>query len=135
MSRIFSLLIVIVLSACCAKKTTSQKMEQKQALIGKWQVENIGENKSVEKLPTLTFEDGQIHGNAGCNNYNANVTVKDNTISFGLFMKTKMYCDNMEVENAFMDKLQKVTNYKIKNNKLILFDKENNAIINCISTN
>lgn len=138
MSRISILLSIILLSACCTKKTTSQKdttkSSQKTALIGSWQVENIGKNKSAKKLPTLTFEKDKIYGNAGCNNYNADVNIKGNEISFGFFIRTKMYCNNMKTEKAFIAKLEKAKSYKIIDEKLKLYTEGGDELLSFKAT-
>lgn len=131
MSRVSILLSIILFSACCTKKAISQK----DTLIGSWQVENIGKNKSAKKLPTLTFENGKVYGNAGCNNYNADVTIKENTLSFSSFMKTKMYCDNMKTEKSFIAKLEKAKSYKIIDEKLKLYTEGGDELLSFKATN
>lgn len=138
MSRISILLSIILLSACCTKKATSQKnntkSSQKTTLIGSWQLESLEKSASKGKMPTLTFEKDKIYGNAGCNNYNADVNIKENEISFGFFIKTKMYCDNMKIEKAFIAKLEKAKSYKIIDEKLKLYAEAGNELLSFKTT-
>ena len=58
--------------------------------------------------PTLIFKDGEVSGNAGCNNYTVPVTLADgDSISIGLAMATKMYCTNMKNRKSFFRLLTK----------------------------
>jgi heat shock protein HslJ len=72
---------------------------------------------------TLQFtQDGQINGNAGCNEYFARYeTGEDGQISFSPLGATKMYCDNrMEQENAFLTSMESVSQFKTEQGKLVL---------------
>jgi len=70
--------------------------------------------------------DGKIGGNGSCNSFGGNLTVDGNNLHLGNIFSTKMYCDAVQsIENDFLKRLQKITRYEIKGNKLLLFEKEN----------
>ncbi len=97
----------------------------------KWQVNNMIGMDSLSKLPTMIFKDGNISGNAGCNNYGASFNVVGNEITFSLGMATKMYCPNMPIEKAYFDCLTRVKTYKSLDNELTFYDKDNTVLMNC----
>jgi heat shock protein HslJ len=72
---------------------------------------------------TLQFtQDGQINGNAGCNDYFASYTT-DSTgkMSFSQAAATKMFCENnMQQENAYLGALEQISQFKTEQGKLIL---------------
>ena len=70
--------------------------------------------------------DGQVSGNATCNQYNGPYTSKDDgTIKIGPLMSTKMACASEELnkqETAFLAALGNATSYSITGNRLELRD-------------
>jgi heat shock protein HslJ len=77
-------------------------------VVGIWTLKTM-EGEDVAKLfemkkPTIEFdmEKGRVHGNAGCNNYNAPFEIKDGVITLGLAMSTKMACPGMDGESKFL---------------------------------
>jgi len=93
-------------------------------LEGQWVVQRISGLDSLQKQPTIRIKDGQISGNAGCNNYSASCEIDGNSIVIGLTMATKMYCTNMKVEKAFFDGLKKADNFKLEDEQLLVFDQD-----------
>lgn len=57
---------------------------------------------------TLVFEDGNVAGVSGCNNYAGGYTVDGMTLTFGMLISTMMMCedDAMAVEQAYLAALQ-----------------------------
>src|ERR1700750_2574965 len=57
------------------------------------------------KVPTLYIEGEKINGNGGCNNYFGTAKIDPSTGDFsaGQMGSTKMMCNNMSVEQNFMD--------------------------------
>ncbi len=97
----------------------------------KWQVNSMIGMDSLAKQPTMIFKDGNISGNAGCNNYGATFIVSGNQITFGLGMATKMYCTNMPIEKAYFDCLTKIKTYKSLGSDLTFYDKDNAELMKC----
>ncbi len=75
--------------------------------------------------PTLTFEGGNISGNAGCNTFNETYTVTGDAIEIGPVMSTKMACEEpmSTVEGAYLAALDAVNKVAILDDgKLQLWD-------------
>lgn len=112
------------------KEETNTKSVLDSNHTGKWQVNSMIGMDSLAKQPTLIFKDGNISGNAGCNNYGASFTLAGNEITFSLGMATKMYCTNMPIEKAYFDCLTKAKTYKLID-KLTFYDADNVEIMSC----
>ncbi|BAQ60760.1 lipoprotein [Geminocystis sp. NIES-3708] len=94
----------------------------------RWElVEIMG--KPVTKTETqrqaifITFdgEKNRVNGFGGCNNFMGGFEMKEgNRIKFEQMASTMMACENMEMEANFMQTLQQVDNYTIKDNVLSL---------------
>lgn len=104
-------------------------------IVGNWKVTSMTGVDSLPVQPTLSFADGKVSGNAGCNNYNANCTLDGDTMSVGLAIATKMYCTNMKIEKAFFNCLQNTRSYKISDGVLIIYDENKNELMSCLSDN
>lgn len=75
------------------------------------------------KVPTLHIEGDKINGNAGCNNYFGTAKIDPSTGDFsaGQMGSTKMMCDNISVEQNFMDMMGKANKYVISGTTLELY--------------
>ncbi|MCW3162506.1 META domain-containing protein [Chryseobacterium oryctis] len=75
------------------------------------------------KIPTLNIEGEKISGNAGCNNYFGTAKVDASTGDFaaGQMGSTRMACDNMSVEQNFLDMMGKANKYVVSGNTLELY--------------
>ncbi len=76
---------------------------------------------------TVMFgEDGQMSGNAGCNNYFGSYAVAGNSLAIGPLTMTEMYCVDpdgvMEQEAAYLAAVQAVASYRIRVDGLSLMD-------------
>lgn len=99
----------------------------------KWQIKTMIGMDSLTKQPTLIFKDGQVSGNAGCNNYGATFTLHGNEITFGLTHATKMFCTHMQLEKTFFNCLSQVKTYKLLDDKLTFYDTNNVELMVCSS--
>jgi len=82
--------------------------------------------------PTMTFDqDGQLNGNAGCNDYFANYKVDGNKLTISDSGATLKACEDdiMAIETAFLAALNKVASYQITGTSLQLRDADDNALI------
>lgn len=74
----------------------------------------------------ISFEEGQVDGNGGCNQYGGEATYKaDGTLSFGALFMTEMFCMEDGIsgqESQYHKALSDVTNYKSAGPNLILLD-------------
>ena len=81
---------------------------------------NNGNNALVSVNPdsrvTALFEDGNLGGSAGCNNYSGGYEVEGNNIKIGPLAGTMMMCtdpDIMEQEQSYLGALGSAASYKI----------------------
>lgn len=119
------------------EKLTFIKVDPKQpnpALGGKWMNIKIKED-SIQKFndtPELTIDldNMMIAGKDGCNNFNASInTVTSEVLKFDAIASTKMMCPEMELSNQFLNALRTTVTYKIKGDKLILFDHNQEQVL------
>jgi heat shock protein HslJ len=111
------------------------KSAQNLLSVKKWKAKSIVGLDSLVISPTIIFDEAAntISGNAGCNNYGTTYIKKDNLLSFGLVISTKMMCTNMNIEKAFMNCLAQCKSYKITDDKLVLYDKTKAELMVCSS--
>lgn len=109
----------------------SKKSAQNLLSAKKWKAKSILGLDSLAVSPTIIFDEAAntISGNAGCNKYGTSFIKKDDLLSFGLVISTKMMCTNMNIEKAFMKCLQNTHHYKIENNVLILYSEKNEILM------
>ena len=75
--------------------------------------------------PLLTFEGGNLTGNAGCNTFSSTYTVTGDAIELGPIMSTKMACEEpmASVEGAYLAALESIDKVAILDDgKLQLWD-------------
>ena len=103
-----------------------------------WTLTSFMEGDDVQspiQNTTLTayFEDGNISGNAGCNNYFGGYTVDGNEINISKALgSTMMYCEPEEVmqqEAQYLEMLGNVTTYAIEENQLTLSTEDNRTLV------
>ncbi|MCC9624724.1 META domain-containing protein [Thalassospira sp. MA62] len=95
-----------------------------------WQLTRVKEKQAtiVPMSPVFASarfgDDGKVTGSTGCNQYFADYSHDDGGLQFGQIGATKMYCVDaaMEVENALLAALPKVTDWQIENGDLMLLD-------------
>jgi heat shock protein HslJ len=86
---------------------------------------------AADKRPTIEFKDGNASGFAGCNNYNATVTIDGNNLTFGPMMNTSKACGPVEtkIESTYLAQLAKVASYSFAAGRLLLQDKDGKQIL------
>lgn len=74
--------------------------------------------------PTLSFEDGQVGGNASCNSFGGDVRLSGDRIEFGDLFWTLMACMDpegvMEQEQAYMALLGQAQHFEVMGNQLVI---------------
>ena len=90
-------------------------------------------NQAAEKI-TLTFgEDGNLSGNAGCNNFTGSYTVDGDSLTVGPLAATRKMCAKpegvMETEQAFLDNLGKAASFSIMGDALTIYDKDGGKLL------
>ena len=112
----------------------AKQKSYKKELQGNWNVvsmrrqakaelENLG-NVSIEFKSDLSFT-----GKAPCNSIGGIYTLKGTSIKFSNIRVTKMACDNLEQESAFLRLLEEtVSAYSVSETKLLLRDGSSNIV-------
>ena len=109
-----------------SKSSEAQQMKM-PTLAVKWRVvafNKFTEKELADKNAYLDFSKmPKAHGNMGCNGmmFQVNVIGADK-VDFGPIAATRMLCEDMKLENAFLRK-QSVWNYRFDGNDLILEQK------------
>lgn len=78
-----------------------------------------------------TFADGKVGGSAGCNVYNAPVTISGATIKVGQAATTSMACDadRTSVEQAYLGNLAKAATFTATSDALTMYDSGGKSIL------
>jgi heat shock protein HslJ len=78
-----------------------------------------------------TFADGKVNGFAGCNVYNAPVTISGATIKVGAAATTAMACDpaKTSLEQAYLGNLAKAATFTATSDTLTMFDSAGKSIL------
>lgn len=106
-------------------------------LNGIWTVKEI-DGKSIsklnfqgEKLPylELDMDSYRFSGLAGCNRMAGGFVVENGNLHFSEAMVTKMACPNLELETKFLSLLNGTSSYQIEKNKLYLFNKNGESLL------
>lgn len=83
----------------------------------------IAVDSTFIKEPHIIFKDNdnRIVGNGGCNNISGEFVVESiNRISISKTISTRMACPRMDLEQEFLDVLQKVDNFNVNGDNLML---------------
>jgi heat shock protein HslJ len=130
MKTFSTMLLTIMLLTACGFAVTSQG----DPLNGStWQLQTIDRTGMISDTEiTVVFRDGQIHGQAGCNNYYGSYNVRKDTISVsGPIGATTMACFQegvMEQEHTFLNMLQQINRYERTSERLVLFTVEGEVL-------
>jgi len=104
-----------------------------QSFEGVWKVSSLTGIDSLRKSLTFIIDRDahKIAGKSACNSYKTAFIVDGTKLTFGVPTKTKRYCSNMPIENAFFDCLEKTVSFKIATDKLTLFAKDGKMLLRC----
>lgn len=97
MNKIHLLLTALFLLALAACSST------KPDLGGEWQLVSYGDAANpTPALPdvdaAITFENGQMSGNVGCNGFGGEYKLNGDQITFGGIMSTMMFCEQTSAQ-------------------------------------
>lgn len=120
MKNIFLSLFAVAVLASCSSVATTKAGSKQPAIAGTHWV--LGENVKGT-APTLNVEAGKITGNAGCNNYFGELIMNTSNGSFsaGNVGSTKKMCENMSVEQNFLQMLSQANKYVVNGSTLELY--------------
>ena len=132
MQKIFfsaSILTIVIMAAGCgsSKPTAGTSGGSEMLYQYQWNLEILdGQpvNTSTGKGSYLLFSPGQVNtvaGNAGCNNLRGSFELSgENTMKLSPLMTTKMACPDINIETSFLNALNKVDNWSLIGNQLLL---------------
>lgn len=87
------------------------------------------QEEQLSNVYILFTSDTTFTGKAGCNNMSGRYALKGTSIKFTNIITTKMACENLEQETAFLQLLQNtVSAYSINDNQLLLRDGASNIV-------
>jgi len=115
---------------------TRQKSYKKE-LEGKWNIISMQRQQKAEKemLGNVFIEfgtDTSFNANAPCNKIGGIYTLKGTSIKFSNIRATKMACNNLDQENAFLLLLEeRVSAYSVGAHNLLLRDGSSNIVFEC----
>ena len=97
-----------------------------------WELVAIGKHTPLaDSHITLTFEDGQVSGNSGCNSFGGEYKLKGDSIEFGMLMSTMMACADsarMEQESTFMKMLGDAQRVELVDGQLQIYGSGQDAL-------
>lgn len=138
--RILILLIGGIFFFSCQKESnpsnlliTSTVVSNSDLRNKKWQLTQLN-SKSIEDDVNAYYikfdaKEDQFSAKAGCNTLFGSFQLGENTkISFSNVGATKMYCQNMEVENQFVQLLEKTNQIKLNQNILLFSSTDAQAL-------
>lgn len=123
-------LLLLILVLCSVNHLSkAQKITHTNSLKGKWiyassSQKNLG-TIPQNQLPDLVFDDAAktVSGLMGCNRMNGSYVTEGDQLTFGTMINTNKACEDMQVEQYISSFLINVGWYKIKEDKLYLYDK------------
>ena len=134
MKKYFYLLILVTgLAACSSGKNTTESIS-KTDMVAKWGVESISglDNPSTDLILNLDLRDNTVQGFGGCNNFQGDVERDGYNIKFNHLISTRMICQNMNVEDAYLNALSKVTRFSIDKNILTFYGKNGKKLVTLV---
>ena len=128
--KLFSILVafiaVLVLTACTGGGDSLDGTS--------WKLESLNGQGLIDGTEiTITFENGEIDGVGGCNNYGGGYESSGSDLSFGMMFMTEMACMDpegvMQQESEYMVRLGTASSYSITGDRLEIFDGSGAAIL------
>ena len=133
MKYLIVLYLVCWISSCAS---TNSKPEMLKSKI--WNLKQLNRGNNLQEILenskiTAEFQEGKIHGTAGCNNYFSAFNIKENIIEMGPVGATRKMCHSpegiMEQEMNFFEALEEAYNFEIKTNQLIILNDKRKSIL------
>lgn len=119
--KVLSFFLVMLLNANLLISQDKESLEGKKWVLNRLSDGSTFDKTKLMKVPFLIFDKGgKIIGNASCNNIMGTYSLSvKNKIKITAASTRKM-CEDMAVENAVTEALQKADNFSISENMLIL---------------
>ena len=130
MKYIFILLAAMIAAECTPKLSPDAGWARQNWVVVEMKgvpVQQSGGRRDAH----IVFEvaDKRFTGNGGCNQINGNYTLDKNEIKFTDVIATKMACNDIEFENAFLSTLGSVDRYEVNGNDLVLKKKRETMLV------
>jgi heat shock protein HslJ len=134
MKKILWMVALVATTLVACNKNTNNA----QNVSGEWNlIEMNGQSMAEAETATLPFigfnqAESSIYGNAGCNSFFGTMVTDENNanaLRFDNMGSTKMMCPNMEVEDAMLSALAKVSSIEFNEEELQLKDANNQTIL------
>ena len=121
MKYLFILLFAMISFECTPKLSTDAGWGRQNWVVVEMKgvpVQQSGGRRDAH----IVFEaaEKRFTGNGGCNQINGNYTLDKNEIKFTDVIATKMACNDIEFENAFLAALSSIDRYEVNGNDLLL---------------
>lgn len=125
-------LVMAVLISACGVKGNSTQLSLNDS---HWVLEQINGKPVLEgTLPTLSFRgDKEVGGNASCNGFFGEYSVKNGKLTFSPLASTEMYCAEpaglMDQEAAYLAALESGATYRIEQGKLFIVNAAGETVL------
>jgi len=129
-----TIVLLVGISVACRGKKATPTLEGTLWTLASY-VNSQGDLVSV--LPnievTAEFQDGQVNGNAGCNNYFVSYEAAGEHLTIDLIGATQMFCGEpenvMEQEDEYLAALQSAASYQITNGQLQIANADGETVL------
>jgi len=130
MKYTFILLVAMIASECTPKLSPDAGWARQNWVVVEMRgvpVQQSGGRRDAH----IVFEvaDKRFTGNGGCNQINGNYILDKSEIKFTDVIATKMACNDIEFENAFLSTLSSVDRYEVNGNDLLLKKKRETILV------
>jgi heat shock protein HslJ len=134
MARTCALILTVLLAGCGGGKSGSEQAKAGGDPLAEsaWELLALAEDPVLVDAPvTLTFSEGRIGGNAGCNQYFASYSVKGDSLRLGPAGATKKLCPEpiMAQEDRFLAFLGEVSTFRLRDGQLLIFRPDGAALV------
>lgn len=122
-----SITLTIIFISCSTSKMS--KADNTDLYKNEWTLTELNEKEIVPgsfEIPFLTFSKGdenRVSGNSSCNILNGTFSLEGkNKITFSQIASTRRACLEGDIEQEFLEMMNKTTGYQLTNNELWLLD-------------
>ena len=119
-------LVSMLLSACTSTGNLSLDGTS-------WELVSIGNQRPIDgSTVTISFENGQVRGNSGCNSYGGEYQLSGDKVEFGMLMSTMMACTDtamMDQESTFIQLLGDAQRLEIVDGQLQIYRSDGEALM------
>ena len=130
MKYLFLFVIVVISFNCSPKLSPDAGWGHQQWVVVEMRrvpVQQSGGRRDAHITFDVTTK--KFSGNGGCNQINGNYNVDKNEITFTEVISTKMSCNDIEFENAFLTTLASIDRYEIIGTDLALKKKKETMLV------